>query len=210
MTLFPNRLSNRVFQGIPKLITLVLAFVMVNVFLINAGEARPRHRSKKKKNAAAIINEKALYDRIGGAKVTNEVVDEWLKLSFIDSRLATQFGQFSTVFAPGISAASSATGAASGSSSKNAAALKLDRVMRLKAQLIDQICEIADGPCHYKGRSMAKAHIGMNLTESDFVAFSENLYVTLQKHNIPEREKNELLGRIGALRAEMNLGEARK
>jgi hemoglobin len=74
---------------------------------------------------------------------------------------------------------------------------------RLRQMLIDQICQATGGPCTYTGKSMAEAHAGMNLTEDEFNALVEDLVKALDKFNVPEREKNELLGALGGMKGDI-------
>lgn len=144
----------------------------------NDAEARRRRRSKR----APIINEKKLYERMGGAQGVSDVVDEWVRQILADSRLSQSFETMTA---------------------------KPEALKQFRRSLNDQICEIADGPCKYKGRDMKQAHLKLTITEEQFLAFSENLFRAMQKYNVPEREKNELLGRIGGLRGEIVSGEQR-
>ena len=45
----------------------------------------------------------------------------------------------------------------------------------LKTKLVDQLCELAGGPCKYTGMDMKTAHAGMNVQKSDFNALVEVL-----------------------------------
>src|SRR5271169_3156942 len=41
-------------------------------------------------------------------------------------------------------------------------------IPRLKAMLVDQICQAAGGPCKYRGRDMKSIHRGMGITGREF------------------------------------------
>jgi hemoglobin len=156
------------------LFSLLLSVILVISSFSFEAEARRRRRHSKKKKAP-VINEKVLYERMGGTKAMNEIIDEWMRLNLADARIASYFAK--TTAQP-------------------------ERLQRLRRNLNDQLCELADGPCQYKGGDMKKAHAGMNLSEDQFVPFAENLFRSMQKFGVAEREKNEMLGRLGALRAE--------
>ena len=53
--------------------------------------------------------------------------------------------------------------------------------------------EASGGPCQYSGRSMLSAHQGMGVQESHFNALVEDLVKSLDKLNVPEREKMNCL-----------------
>lgn len=74
---------------------------------------------------------------------------------------------------------------------------------RLKAMLVDQICEASGGPCKYTGRSMRDAHTGMNVSDAEFGALVEDLVKSLDKFKVPAKEKNELLGALGAMKPDI-------
>jgi hemoglobin len=67
---------------------------------------------------------------------------------------------------------------------------------RVKAQLVDQFCEILNGGCSYGGRSMVEAHRGMGVTESDFFALVEALQKAMDKHQVPFGSQNRLLAAL--------------
>jgi hemoglobin len=76
-------------------------------------------------------------------------------------------------------------------------------IPRLKASLVDQVCEAAGGPCTYSGRDMKTTHQGMSVTAGEFDALVADLVATLNKFSVPEAEKNELLGVLGPLRSDI-------
>jgi hemoglobin len=75
--------------------------------------------------------------------------------------------------------------------------------VRLKSQLVDQICFASGGPCQYTGRDMKTAHMNMGVTEGEFGALVEDLVGALDKFNVPAAEKNELLGLLGPMKPEI-------
>jgi hemoglobin len=74
------------------------------------------------------------------------------------------------------------------------------RVPLLKQSLIDQVCQATGGPCVYKGRDMKAAHAGMGITQAEFDAVVDDLVKTLDKYEVPAREKNELLALLAPMR----------
>ena len=62
-------------------------------------------------------------------------------------------------------------------------------VPRLKARLVDQVCEASGGPCKYTGASMRDAHAGMKITDAEFGALVEDLVKSLDKFKVPAKEK---------------------
>ena len=76
-------------------------------------------------------------------------------------------------------------------------------IPRLNMMLVNQICEATGGPCKYEGRSMKTAHIGMGLSDANFNALVDDLVKSLNKFNVPEREKKELLTALAAMRGDI-------
>jgi hemoglobin len=77
------------------------------------------------------------------------------------------------------------------------------RVPALKQSLVDLVCQATGGPCVYKGRDMKAAHAGMGITPAEFDAVVDDLVKTLDKYEVPAREKNELLALLGPMRGDI-------
>lgn len=73
-------------------------------------------------------------------------------------------------------------------------------VDRVKVHLKEQVCAATGGPCKYTGNDMKTAHKNMKVTEGEFNALVEDLVATLDHFNVPDKEKNELLGILGPLK----------
>jgi len=74
---------------------------------------------------------------------------------------------------------------------------------KLTSSLADQICEATGGPCSYYGKDMKATHAGMKITEPEWNATVENLVKALDKHKVAEREKKDLLGALGPMKADI-------
>jgi len=90
--------------------------------------------------------------------------------------------------------------AADGRINKKFAKSDIDRV---KLHLVEQICSATGGPCTYSGLDMKTAHKKMKVTEGEFNALVEDLVGALDKFNVPEAEKTELLGILGPLKSQI-------
>ena len=84
----------------------------------------------------------------------------------------------------------------------NAKFAKSDPV-RLKAMLVEQLCAATGGPCQYTGRSMPATHANMGVTAGEFNALVEDLVGALDKFNVPQREKDELIGALAPMKAQI-------
>lgn len=74
---------------------------------------------------------------------------------------------------------------------------------RTRRRLIELICSLAGGPCTYSGRDMKSSHAGMGVTSAQFDALAGHLVAALDKLQVPEREKGELLAIVGPTRADI-------
>jgi hemoglobin len=64
---------------------------------------------------------------------------------------------------------------------------------RIKRLILEQICDLAAGGCHYSGDSMREVHANHNITQAQFYGLVEDLRKALRRHHVGLRERNELL-----------------
>jgi len=76
-------------------------------------------------------------------------------------------------------------------------------VEKLKSNLADQICDATGGPCSYLGRDMKTTHQGMKITEAEWTATVENFSKALDKNQISVKDKSEVLGMLGPMKADI-------
>jgi hemoglobin len=76
-------------------------------------------------------------------------------------------------------------------------------VEKLKSNLSDQICDATGGPCSYVGRDMKTVHKGMKITDAEWSATVENLSKALDKNKVDAKDKSELLGMLGPMKADI-------
>ena len=81
--------------------------------------------------------------------------------------------------------------------------MKGPEVEKLKSNLADQICDATGGPCSYLGRDMKTAHKGMKITDAEWNASVENLTKALDKQKVDPKDKSELLGMLGPMKADI-------
>jgi hemoglobin len=78
-----------------------------------------------------------------------------------------------------------------------------DGLRREKQLLIDFLCASAGGPLYYTGRDMATSHKGMGITAKDWEIFLRHVQATLDKFQVPERERREVLVFVDSTRADI-------
>jgi hemoglobin len=70
---------------------------------------------------------------------------------------------------------------------------------RIRAELKDQFCVIAGGPCRYTGHSMEATHKGLHLTNANFNALVEDLQSAMDSCKIPFATQNRFLARLAPM-----------
>ena len=69
--------------------------------------------------------------------------------------------------------------------------------------LASKLCDVSDGPCHYEGPPMDRTHQNMGLTDVHFNRLVEHLDAAMQEEGIGLSARNELLGRLAPMYAEV-------
>ena len=64
---------------------------------------------------------------------------------------------------------------------------------RIRLELKDQFCQIAGGPCVYKGHDMVATHKGLHLTNANFNALVEDLQDAMTKCDVSFATQNRFL-----------------
>lgn len=70
---------------------------------------------------------------------------------------------------------------------------------RIRAEFKTQFCQVAGGPCVYKGHDMTAAHKGLHLTNADFNAVVEDLQAAMETCGIPFAVQNRFLARLAPM-----------
>ena len=74
---------------------------------------------------------------------------------------------------------------------------------RLKARLVEQICQGTGGPCIYTGGDMKSVHAGMGIRSRDFNALVQDLGKTLNKFKVPKREQGQLVAILAPMKKDI-------
>src|SRR5882724_632035 len=78
-----------------------------------------------------------------------------------------------------------------------------DGLKREKQLLIDFLCCSAGGPLYYTGRDMKVSHKGMKISEGDWSAFLAHLNATLTAFQVPQAERDEVVGFVQSTKADI-------
>ena len=74
---------------------------------------------------------------------------------------------------------------------------------RLKARLVEQICQGTGGPCIYTGRDMRSVHAGMGIQGRHFNALVQDLGKSLKRFKVPAREQKELVAILAPMKKDI-------
>jgi len=66
-------------------------------------------------------------------------------------------------------------------------------LVKFKQLLFEQICNITGGPCPYTGRDMKTSHEKLNVSNAQFNALAEDLYIALERVHVPYRLQNKVV-----------------
>lgn len=75
-----------------------------------------------------------------------------------------------------------------------------DRLDESKRLTVEFFAAGSGGDVEYTGRSMPETHRGMNISEAEFMAATDDILATLKRHNIDEQTRNEVLTIVYSLK----------
>jgi hemoglobin len=122
----------------------------------------------------------SLYDRLGGIYNIATVVDDFIDRIMVDDRLNANprvDEAHHRVLPPGF-----------------------------KYLVTEQVAEAAGGPQRYTGRSMGDTHRDLLITAEEWEAFVDDFNQSLDKFQVPEQERSELLAIIDSTKAAIVVG----
>jgi len=107
---------------------------------------------------------RSLYQRMGGYDVIAAVIDDLFAILHEDPDFARFFGGRSQ-----------------------------DSAIRARQLLVDQMCALSGGPCHYIGRDMRTSHSGLGISDVEWEANMAASDVALAKNGVDDAERAEFL-----------------
>jgi hemoglobin len=76
-------------------------------------------------------------------------------------------------------------------------------VTKLEKQLVDFVSSVTGGPRKYTGKDMKTVHAGMKITEAEFNALATDLVDVLKKHNVAQKEIDELITLVASTKKDI-------
>jgi hemoglobin len=120
------------------------------------------------------MNEKSLYERLGGYDAISAVVERFIPRLVADDKLGRFWAHRGN-----------------------------DGIVREKQLLVDFLCNAAGGPMYYTGRNMTLVHVGMRIDGEDWQRAVGHLRATLEAMAVPAVERDQVLGFIESLRGDI-------
>ena len=120
------------------------------------------------------MNQRSLYERLGGYDGITEFVNDLLPRLQGDSQLGRFWQNRGD-----------------------------DGIAREKQLLIDYLCSSAGGPVYYTGRDMKISHKGMKISESDWTIFLDHAGATMKTLQVPRQECDEIVEFVLSLKDEI-------
>lgn len=117
------------------------------------------------------MNQKSLYERLGGYDGISTFVDDLLPRLAGDSQLGRFWQNRGD-----------------------------DGIAREKQLLIDYLCSSAGGTMYYTGRDMKTTHKGMKISESDWSTFLNHAGATMKTLQIPQQECGDVVAFVLSLK----------
>lgn len=74
---------------------------------------------------------------------------------------------------------------------------------RIRAEFKVQFCQVAGGPCTYRGHDMVAAHKGLHLTNADFNAVVEDLQDAMTRVGVSFTVQNRFLARLAPMQRQV-------
>ncbi|WP_227371065.1 group I truncated hemoglobin [Mycobacterium fragae] len=78
-----------------------------------------------------------------------------------------------------------------------------DSQLRSQQLLVEQMCELAGGPCHYTGRDMKTSHAGLAISAAEWDANMKYATAALVKSGVREPERTEFRALFERYRADI-------
>ncbi len=122
---------------------------------------------------------KSLYERLGGVFAIAAVVDDFIDRIMVDSRLNVN---------PKVDDAHHKVSKAG-----------------FKYLVTEQVCHATGGPQRYTGRSMYDSHAHLEISESEWKAFLDDLNQTFDKFGVPAVERQELFAIVDSTKNDIVL-----
>ncbi|MBI3301845.1 MAG: group 1 truncated hemoglobin [Deltaproteobacteria bacterium] len=126
----------------------------------------------------------SLYERLGGVYNIATVVDDFIERIMVDPKLNAN---------PLVDEAHHRVSKAG-----------------FKYLVTEMVCWATGGPQHYTGRSMRDSHAHLSITEDELQAFMADFDATLDRFDVPQREREELIALVESTKGDIVVASGTK
>ena len=74
---------------------------------------------------------------------------------------------------------------------------------RFQRLLVQQLCQLTGGPCHYTGRDMATSHHALGLRQAQFNALAEGLQDAMAESGVGYHTQNRVLALLAPMQRDV-------
>lgn len=117
--------------------------------------------------------EKSLYERLGGTDGITAIVDEVVEAHMTNPAIKARFLPL-----------------------KN----NSEHFTEVRKHLIDFFIMGSGGPQQYSGKDMQSAHIGMNISQGEYMCVIDDILFALDKKNVDEQSRKDVLAILYSLK----------
>lgn len=169
----------KVIRGFLLVVMLGISFLVGQVSNVSAQESNKNQDIKTNivntvTEKSKSIEQKTLYQRLGGYDAISAVVDSFADKLFSDKKIAKFFRGMGD-----------------------------DTRKQFRQKNKNLVCKVTGGPCKIISRSAKTTHGGLGITEKDFNIVFNHLVDTLDEFEVPKAEKKELLDIVLTLKPDI-------
>ncbi|TDQ27849.1 group I truncated hemoglobin [Tenacibaculum caenipelagi] len=147
--------------------------LLVFVFSLFACKTEVKKEIEPSKESVAVVAEKTLYEKLGGAEGISSIVDDIIEVHLKNDNIKQFFVPLT----------------------KDPEYLK-----QFKQHVKDFFGSGTGGPEEYKGRDIPSAHQGLNISEAEFLHAIDDILLVLDSHKIDRNSRNEVLAVLFSLK----------
>jgi hemoglobin len=156
-----------------------LAMALAAMLVVGTA-CQDKDKDSMKSDSMSMKSGKSLWDRLGGEPAVRAVVDDFVGRAVKDDKVNFFRHGHPNEWKPNDT-----------------------QVATFKQRLVEFISMASGGPLKYKGRDMATAHKGMEITSAEFDALAGDLAASLDHFKVPAKEKGELLAAVAGTKGQI-------
>jgi hemoglobin len=156
-----------------------LALALAAMLVVGTA-CQDKDKDSMKSDSMSMKSGKSLWDRLGGEPAVRAVVDDFVGRAVKDDKVNFFRHGHPNEWKPNDT-----------------------QVATFKQRLVEFISMASGGPLKYKGRDMATAHKGMEITSAEFDALAGDLAASLDHFKVPAKEKGELLAAVAGTKGQI-------